>query len=297
MLQGCLLWSDTVRIEIDAEEHISLDLSDPEGLGCISCFSSMEPMNHNHSISHLFLIDQLIDALQMISKHNHQHGVYLQFSSDRAKFINLQHEYMTQDIPICDYRPLHKFHHIAFPTTDYISLHYPSAEWNHMIQTFCIFAGSRGSPLQYHMDIDKDKRLITLHLHMTTDAGHSVDMNIKCKAANEIGRNLGTSDIQVDEIPFSSCTSSSLHGQVCLHNLLNSCRLTTTSPHSTLLFHRTGIYQQITPFTPPPKPAFPYQTGQQRNKTQHGPRPTPEFPYYIHMFYVSVPDLDPSSFS
>jgi hypothetical protein len=259
ILQGTMLWSDTIRIEIDPMGNITMDVTDPEGMGCISIFSSTTTTTATISSSrrslvpiyHIFLVDQLIEALQTFVRHDT--GVYLQFTTDRAKLVNIQHEYMTQEIPICDYRPLHKFckmervsHHCG------VQLEYPTQEWNQMIFTFCIFAGNRGSPLRYATHQEKNHNVITLQ--MNADAGHAVNMTIRCKPNTDI--------------PLLELVAVPIQGQVLLHNLLNASRLI-TSQTITVRIDKQGIWQDV---------------------TFHGP-------YHAKIFHLNVPNVDPESYS
>lgn len=126
-----------------------------------------------------------------------------------------------------------------------------------MIQTMCIYAGSRGSPLEYRMFTDDDQ-VYVLTLSMTSDAGHAVNMSVRGKA---------TTDIPM--VNLSSSSSSIVQGQVLLHNLLNATKLMNGST-MTLYMTMKGIYQKL---------LLPYT------------------PYVAHVFHVNVPNIDPDSFS
>ncbi len=257
MLQGCLLWSDTIRIEIDMNHQITMDLSDPEAMGCISISSSRDTKSSG-SKYHVFLVDQLIEAFQtFIIDQNYDMGIYFLFTDDRAKLVNVQHEYRTQDIPICDYRPLHQFCHIELPqSVTTLELEFPLQEWNTIITTFCIFAGSRGTPLQFSSVMETRQNLVCLS--MSSDAGHSVKTQFRCKPGTDI--------------PSTEVVTVPIKGQVLLHNMLNACKLSTTplSLTTTIRIHDKGIYQDLT-----------FQNT----------------PYSARMFYISVPTLDYDSFS
>ena len=279
ILQNCMTWSDTIRIEIDRHGCLTMDVSDPEAMGCMTIKNRQSSKDERDpfSIHHIFLIDQVITTLQMF-ENTPSVNILFQMSRDKAKFIHAQHTYITQEIPICDYRPLYRFCHIDIPGestssavssasaasaafASYYQLQFPVQEWNYMINTFCIFAGSRGSPLQYKIMPEAECGVYKLTMNIRSDAGHTVTMNIQGKA---------TTDIPFIHVSSSSSSSSIIEGQVLLHSLLNATKVMNGST-MTLYINQKGLYQQFI---------------------------LPNSPHYItHVFHVSVPNIDPDSFS
>lgn len=288
ILQGCNMWSDTIRIEIDSKHHLTMDLSDPESMGCVtvssssassiapclaplapssaplvpSIGSSLAPLaplaasSTTTSIFHIFLVDQLIEAFQTFTgQQNHEMGIYLSFTEERAKLVNVQHEYMTQDVPLCEFRPLHQFCHIELPPSyQMLELEFPIQEWTSIMNTFCVFAGNRGTPLRFSCTMmERSYNLVTME--MTSDAGHSVKTSFRCKPTMDI--------------PMGELLTTSIQGQVLLHNLLNASKFVTTTI-TPIRIHEKGIFQDVT---------------------------FPNSPYRARMFYVNVPTLDYNSFS
>ncbi len=165
------------------------------------------------------------------SQQNHEMGIYLSFTEERAKLVNVQHEYMTQDIPLCEYRPLHQFCHIELPPSyQMLELEFPVQEWNGIMATFCVFAGNRGSPLRISCTLmEKSYNLVSME--MTSDAGHTVKTSFRCKPTMDI--------------PMGELLITPIQGQVLLHNLLNATKFVTTA-NSFIRIHEKGIFQDVT---------------------------------------------------
>ena len=225
LLQTCQNWSDTIRVQLDNQGQIQIDHSDPELFGCLHITSSKHLTNNissSKSISVILLSDQLVEALQQFVQQCEQ-GIIMELTENktshkRMKLLNIQHEFITHEVPICDYRKRHQFFKLEdnhkFTSSPMLHVLFPREEWKYIVYTFCIYAGNRGSALEYQIKVNEQgKQENIVEMKVTSESGNEVTQSIRLRP------NL---DIHVTSLIDSKHSGNgSIHGYLLLHCLLN----------------------------------------------------------------------------